>query len=429
MKRRNHWLLFGILLLALINLSPSANSKMTPKQQDGETEPLLYPQQVTTREIGPIHVIVNMDENEFAHLQLLNTQFIKEHHKKIDLVNVNVDDDESYDYFKELMSYGNSPDIVLLDNVWVREFAAKGYLLPADSYTSASSSTDVLSSILTQSEWNGYVWGAPKDVDPYVLVYNSDILKQLGIEHVPVNSEEWSLLLDQYTVQQLDGVDFLALDESDPYAFLSLIWQMQDWDESELARSKGLFDVTPALQKTIQQINPLRSFIVQGNPNDPYSDLWNKLQSGELLFVITKVSNMIAHQYSNVGVKSGSTVNLASETWVSGRSYGVSARTENTETVRMWITAMTSDSFQNSWYNSTGKLPVSRSFYKDTASYPFTGLIPTSIINGQSHIQNTDSNFIGRMDQLSEFASAYLTKASSGQQFLEQFAKIGEKRP
>ncbi|GJM81320.1 hypothetical protein HMSSN139_38160 [Paenibacillus sp. HMSSN-139] len=221
MKRKNHWVLFAILLLALINLSPSEETTLVRPEDRGEAQPVTPPEAQTLQETGHIQVAVQMNESDFHRLEEMNRQFTVSHPVEVDLVNVPVE--ESYASFqRQLMKLGESPDILLLDNVWIRRFAAEGYLLPTEGYYSGSLSGEVLSASLIPNEWNGYVWGVPLDVDPYVLVYDADKLKLLGLERPPASADDWNALVSAFKKQHSQPY-LLGLDYRDPYAAATLL--------------------------------------------------------------------------------------------------------------------------------------------------------------------------------------------------------------
>lgn len=156
-KRRNHWLLFAILLLALINLSPSKNSANISNEDVGNAEMIHPPSPEKVQEEGHLKILVQMDEADFTLLQQMNQSYMNTHPIQVELVNI--PPEASYSSTELQLELGESPDVLLLDNVWIRRFAAEGYLLPTENYYFGSLTGEVLSSSLAQNEWNSYVWG------------------------------------------------------------------------------------------------------------------------------------------------------------------------------------------------------------------------------------------------------------------------------
>lgn len=222
MKRRNYWVLFAILLLALINLSPSKQSTLIRNEEGIIPEPVSLPNPKEVQEPGHFRVAVQMNEGEFLRLQQWNYEYMNQFADQVELVNL--PSGESYRDLLQQFELGESPDVLLLDNVWIRKFASSGYLLPAERYYSSPLSGEVLSVTLGQNEWNGYLWGVPFDTDPYVFAYNPALIKELGLDHPPQSADDWEKLLSSFKKQSRIP-SLLAVDISEPYAALSLLWQ------------------------------------------------------------------------------------------------------------------------------------------------------------------------------------------------------------
>ncbi|MDU2241150.1 MAG: extracellular solute-binding protein, partial [Paenibacillus sp.] len=274
MKRKNHWVLFAILLLALINLSPSEEMTLDRPEDRGEAQPVTPPEAQTLQETGHIQVAVQMNESDFRRLEDMNRQFTVSHSVEVDLVNVPAE--ESYASFqRQLMKLGESPDILLLDNIWIRRFAADGYLLPTEGYYSGSLSGEVLSASLIPNEWNGYVWGVPLDVDPYVLIYDAAKLKQLGMERPPASADDWNALISAFKKQHSQPY-LLGLDYRDPFAAATLLWQIGGgWKPGE---SGPFFAMKDNMPLSVQQLELIQPALLDSGASG--ADSWNKLSGG-----------------------------------------------------------------------------------------------------------------------------------------------------
>src|SRR5690606_17268079 len=112
--------------------------------------------------IKQIDVEVAMSANEFTALLQLKQQYQSTHADLI--INLeNVPAKEAYNKWKKASQLGEAPDIMLLDNNWVTEFAALGYLLPVDSFLTSDILAQQMEQAISQVKWNGYLWGIPKD--------------------------------------------------------------------------------------------------------------------------------------------------------------------------------------------------------------------------------------------------------------------------
>lgn len=108
-------------------------------------------------------------------------------------------------------------DIVLVDVVWIGEFAASGWLTPLETFTNDPALADpnlnlegffpvLLDSFGT---WDGVVYGLPFDNYSGLLYYNRCMLEEAGFEGPPAT---WTQLLEEYAPA-------LNNPEEDVYAF------------------------------------------------------------------------------------------------------------------------------------------------------------------------------------------------------------------
>jgi multiple sugar transport system substrate-binding protein len=87
-----------------------------------------------------------------------------------------------------------TPDIAMLGNTWVPEFAAIDALEPLDA--SVATSKDAPKSDFFEGVWNtnvvdGVTFGIPWYVDTRVIFYRSDLLSQAGYATMPTTWAEW----------------------------------------------------------------------------------------------------------------------------------------------------------------------------------------------------------------------------------------------
>ncbi len=90
---------------------------------------------------------------------------------------------------------GNAtPDIAMLGNTWVPEFAALDALEPLDSQVAGSSAVDrgdFFEGIWNTNVVGGVTYGIPWYVDTRVLFYRTDILAAAGYDRMPVTWADW----------------------------------------------------------------------------------------------------------------------------------------------------------------------------------------------------------------------------------------------
>jgi arabinogalactan oligomer/maltooligosaccharide transport system substrate-binding protein len=418
-KRKNHWVLFAILLLALINLSPSEELTLVRQEDGGEAQPVTPPEAQTKEETGHIQVAVQMNETDFRRLEEMNRQFTLSHPVEVDLVNVPME--ESYPaYQRKLMKLGESPDVLLLDNVWVRRFAADGYLLPTEGYFSGSLSGEVLSASLIPNEWNGYVWGVPLDVDPYVLVYHEDKLKQLGWKRPPATADDWNVFISTFKKQHSQPY-LLGLDFRDPYAAATLLWQVGGgWKPT----GSGPFYAMEEghLTYALQLLESLRSTLMDSSLTG--LDAWSKLSDGELSMMITTATEAEKHRHPRTKIWMPELQQNLASTWILGRSYAVSSQTDHPDAAGLWISEMTSLYNQARWYETTGNLPVLKTIYYEAARNQLPAWIPATLAAGSGIVLPASPSL---PEQLAAFApptTDFLSGAITGKQYRGRLAEL-----
>ncbi|MBA9085212.1 ABC-type glycerol-3-phosphate transport system substrate-binding protein [Fontibacillus solani] len=424
MKRKNQWLLFAILLLALINLSPSENSTLIRQNNPRENEPEVLPNQVTVQDRGHIKVAVQLPDNEFVRLQHMTKQFMEDHPVEVELMNMPANED--YHELMRQLELGESPDVLLLDNTWVRNFAVDGYLMPAENYYSGALAGEVLSASLAQNEWNGYVWGVPFDVDPYVWVYNRSRFNSMMGSEFPVTKNEWANLIEKYTQSSEPlPADFLAFDFTDPYASMSLIWQLGG--QVELNSSASPFEQNENIDYAVQQLDKLRSHLINLNEESETSGgIWDKLNQGDIAAALVRYTEVSKNYSSWMKIIFAGPDDAKEMMWVSGRSYVVSARSDNKEAAGLWITEMTTQIKQRQWIEVTDHLPVFKNMYYQASRNGLPDDIPISLINGKKSSIPVGAALPSQMKLFSELSNTFYNGGFSSNQFLSEIYNINE---
>ncbi|MGH7100966.1 MAG: ABC transporter substrate-binding protein [Acetobacteraceae bacterium] len=93
---------------------------------------------------------------------------------------------------------GSGPDLIHSANVWVKELAEAGAVLPLDDFTRPDPATQALADFITLdlAEYKGKVYGSPWTVDTFAMVYNTSLMKQAGISPFPKTWQELSAAVD-----------------------------------------------------------------------------------------------------------------------------------------------------------------------------------------------------------------------------------------
>ena len=119
------------------------------------------------------------------------------------------------------------PDLCLLGNTWIPEFAALGALEPLESYVKAShvvDPADYFPGIWDINVVDGRLLGVPWYVDTRLLFYRRDLLAAAGYDAPPRTWDEWRAMLA--AVKRNAGEDryavMLPLDEFEPLLQLAI---------------------------------------------------------------------------------------------------------------------------------------------------------------------------------------------------------------
>lgn len=394
MKRKNHFVLFGILLLALINLSPSSlpvtSNSGSPRDSEDGTAALLAAE--SERPLHDIEVYAMMGAEEFKALQAVNEEYQRRSGAVVTLVNLAPE--QAYKTYREAYAAGREPDVLMLDGAWVAEFAAAGRLLPADLYESnVAAVADSLPLPADSVEWNGYRWAVPLDYDPYGIAWNPARFASTSGD-LPQNQSAWKV----WEKSQIQGKDPQLSSESEPIqdegasadqapnssgaahaneviglpagdvrAFSALMTLWKEQDEGANAER---------VKRAVQLADGLRThtYLHESSLTDGHSpaSLRSKVESGQLALAVDRLSRLGAE---NLSVSHVAPLAGPIET-ASLRCFGIAADTERSREASLWIAYVTGRSTQSDWYGLTGHLPVLRSAYEEPANAPLLRWIP-----------------------------------------------------
>ncbi len=368
-------ILFGMMALIL---SPWTDSPARPGT-DAAVTAMLEPDPAVP-EIEPVvfeapaslTIAVAMDEPSFRQLADQNLSF-RQRHRDIKVTLTRVEPDESYSYFRRASELEEAPDIMLMKSEWVNEFAASGYLLPAEEAYAGKALAEQFDALSAPVKWNGYLWGVPLDIDPYVLVWNERLLSEWLGESVvfPLTAEQWTAVAarsaETFSGDRADGelpaspVSWLTIDPADPYALLAwletwtgertdALWKRDAWDESKpFGGALAFLEARRAGIRFAATAETIRE----------------KLESGETLAAAMPYS---AAMQATGADDSGMLLDASSwklpYVWPRGTSYVISADTAAEDAAATWIAEMTDASVQLSNVRTLGKLPVYRSLYE-----------------------------------------------------------------
>ncbi|MFE4711285.1 extracellular solute-binding protein [Paenibacillus sp. NPDC056722] len=347
LRRKNYWLLFAILLLSLTSLSPSmqVNTSNGPLEVNRRQNPSAFPDSSKVGTVDNLQITVALSPAEFTELKALSSSYSLSSGVKIDLKNIEKADAEEI-LLKDL-TIGDSPDIIMTDGRKILDLAKHGYLLPIDVYRSVPGSAP-LTRLIPQMQWNGYDWGVPLDIDPYVLVYSPQRLTELGMPSLPRNVNEWNLMLENLRKQP--DKYLLALDTRTPYGFAAVLESMET----------SMTSVKPETLNWLQQA--LGDFYLSSQPDHK---VWDKIQDGSIAIAAVPYSEW--KRYGNASLKAEGLLGARGTNGIESiysRSFALPAQSEHPEEAVKWLAFITGTTSQLDWLDTTGGLPALDEIYR-----------------------------------------------------------------
>jgi maltose-binding protein MalE len=344
-------MLFIILGLSIVLLSQCTKSVKEPQKAATGTVVTgkgTGKDPASISESKSLKVTVSMQPAEYNVLLKKTEEYMLNHEDThVELSNA-VD---GYADLKKANELGNGPDLMLLDNLWVNEFASLGFLRPMDEFFTGEQQSHGITTLMNQVKWNGYLWAIPKDVDPYILVWNKKIAADNKWNHAPETVEEWLAWNKALMYPEL-GKYGIYFDTFDPYALLSLLSTLLD-----NAKNTSLFagiNEDPTLVKKIESFFVPQEelynsmYLKQNYPSrDSIRDPWLMLKQGDIAAMVTTVSEYKQHTSSSnelaaLKLIENDTFETINYGLLKGRSYALSSQSKNEILAIDWIKEMTS---------------------------------------------------------------------------------------
>lgn len=331
-----------------------------------------------------------VDEEQYALLAERNAR-LREEYPNLHVNLMRLDASNAYAYYKEQSRLGSAPDIMLLSNEWVNEFAASGYLshqLEQFIQIKNSNATELMS-------WNGYTWAVPLSEDPYVVAVNRSAEGLFpGDQQMPRSLDEWIQLRTIRSAEGLtDGI--IYYDSEDPFAFVSLIlafggeWVKAESGMVQLFDQDGLlldllFGAAPEDDKN-GALYPLA--ITDRMSAD---EMWDSFADGRTPIVITRLSELQSRGYAHWQIPAlVETADVNYSLWRTGLSFAVASTSSYPEQAYRWLQAMTegesgwAPSEQDKAFESDPDLMSKMTIMKDVLKEFHQGIIDFSEINNR----------------------------------------------
>ncbi len=307
-----------------------------------------------------IDVNVSLNESEFAALQRLSIDFTMKHPEiKAELVNLPAA--RTYEHLKQSALLGEAPDIMLLNNSWVTEFAASGFLKNVDSMFAGETFSDVPAGLLQPLKWNGYLWGVPKDADPLVTVWSAMLIKEAGGSSLPRNWGEFESL-----VQAIGAIDSRRAALPQWAAFNpDSLEQLLIWASSFQGPDGDPVNMTSFPKKQRELVHGLDAMRSKGMlmESTDSTRLLDSLLKGNLLSAVLPLSQLYSNWPAYAGKLIVQNQNPDQPLWLNGRSFALSAKTKWPDEAKAWVEYVTDPQKQQIAFKGFGKLPARKSVY------------------------------------------------------------------
>lgn len=314
------------------------------------------------REKKTLRVSVSMNPKEFTALHALSRKY-EAFHQDVAVVLENVPSAEAYAAWKKKSQIGDVPDVMLLQNQWVDEFAALGYLLSTDAYFSSDLQSLQLPQVMKQVNWNGYIWAIPKDVDPYILAYNKAKAADWQLKIPPQNPQEFAELYRKlWTVS--GGKIGIYWDVKDTGAFFSLAGSLGGFGEDDALLSRTIERML-LFGEEAEKTDAGKTRFPQ------HADPWQQLKQGNESVIVASLSDYLNHADEKLDFARLPVANIVGIDKSSGpgpvlkgRSFVVSSRSRLSSEAFDWIREMTAAESQKRLWKEGFVLPALISVYQ-----------------------------------------------------------------
>lgn len=430
------FVLLGIVTISFtMNKSGPSSSPAVPNQTHTAQQPPIE----NNAQIVTLTADIAMSDADFSILQSFNKQFMNSHpFIRVILKQMPVFEADNAGVAEDVST--SSTDIYYINNYSAARLAGLGKLQPLDNELTSEQWTELDTPLVQQLTWDGYTWGVPNNVDPYVMVWNQTALQKAGIQQLPESSKELLAVNDQLRKMTGQGI---YMDVRDEYALLSVLWGLG-------ANTEELFTV-PVLQplSVKQKMNdsPLQAFFTQSADTKQSKDtthtvpktmpaigaadrlpaeMWNQLRAGKLAGAVVKLSSWELESagtvHSPLVISSlpnrGGAKEKTRGTWLNGESFSVSADSEHLKQASVWIRYMVFSQFPIALWKENGIRPAVLDDYNLLQD---DSLDPEQMLKIINH-GNVLPIHPWLQDRLSKFQNEWM-KTVNGRQSLQEFSR------
>ncbi|MFD2612783.1 extracellular solute-binding protein [Paenibacillus gansuensis] len=410
MLRRKGMILSMMLLLSMILLTECHDQTNLQKSPVSRVKQATIPpsEDLSDQQAKKVLTIaVSLPPKAFSRLQTISGDYAMSR-PQIEIRLVNLNRNKAGAELWEKAELGEAPDLMLLDNLDLLAFAASAHLKPVDSLLSNIPSSEGLDRSIEQVKWNGYLWGIPWDVDPYVLVWNRSSFLASGL-HPEQFSGKWRSANE--AVLRKNGLERMFVPYDDPYAVLSFMSAMDiPW------REDGQWALTPEETEwdgTIEKV--LRDgWGISGE------DAWIQLAKGDPAIAIMPLSEYLEHAGEGLDFSVLSNQgNPSAGSWMKGQSFAVSTLSEQEEEAGRWIAAVADRFFVSAGPNAYKYLPASKYTYESAVFRRDPLYEKVSAAVRQSILPYQDPKSSAKLAVLKEEAAKLASGQTDFQRFLD----------
>jgi multiple sugar transport system substrate-binding protein len=164
-------------------------------------------------------------------------------------------------------SSGSQPDLLMLDNPELAEFAADGVLVPLSSLGSLSVVSKLNPANVAETTYDGKLYALPLATNTIAIFYNKTLLRQGGITALPTTWAQFSA--DAKKLAHGSDLGFVFSGQAGPG---EATWQFDPW-----AWSNGGSMLDPGATPSVQAMTFLTSLVSEGAaPKDVVN--WSQAQ-------------------------------------------------------------------------------------------------------------------------------------------------------
>ncbi|WP_160646207.1 ABC transporter substrate-binding protein [Chengkuizengella marina] len=271
LNKKSLFMYFGIILISfsiVTFIGGTEPSTTMNEKETNEEERTIYNQR-DFQSANILEISVFLDEIQLQLLKEFNIKYEKSHSG----VNIRLNSynkEQAYDKYKQASQVGAASDIMLLDNDWINEFAANGYLIQLDEIMN-SMNIEYHNLLRHQTKWNGSDWAVPIDSDIYVWVWNPEQLEKKDV----LKPDRLENLLEFMVLYP----EKVYVDQNDPYSLLQIISML---NTSQKQRSSV---ESEHLKIQLDIISKLAAA----------ENSWESIKNGDILFKLTTLKDFYNH--------------------------------------------------------------------------------------------------------------------------------------